>query len=227
MWREVDYQGASACIRPTIRRILSKLSLSCTTAVIVAFVTAAISVHTASSISSLHYRPPLTTASGDFNHVTILAPPAELNTYRSQYFVNKVEWPSYVTAIPAVDLRYAVATRCWPSSRCVRRNKCCETGKRCQLNHSISFNLITRAQQLLRYGRPFGHNRHGPKSGEGLLWGGWVPTGSPSNTIWPGGMSRSLPLYQVASWSIQPFGHNCRNATLLRVGIPLRIIFYP
>jgi len=41
------------------------------------------------------------------------------------------------------------------------------------------------------------------------------------------GLSRSLPLYQVASWSIQPFGHNCRNAMLLRVGIPLRTIFIP
>jgi len=40
------------------------------------------------------------------------------------------------------------------------------------------------------------------------------------------GLGRGLPLYQVASWSIQPFGHNCRNATLLRVGIPLRTIFF-
>jgi len=41
------------------------------------------------------------------------------------------------------------------------------------------------------------------------------------------GLGRSLPLYQVASWSIPSFGHNCRNATLLRVGIPLRTIYYP
>jgi len=40
-------------------------------------------------------------------------------------------------------------------------------------------------------------------------------------------MWRGLPLYQVASWSIQPFGHYCRNATLLRVGIRLRTIFIP
>jgi len=26
------------------------------------------------------------------------------------------------------------------------------------------------------------------------------------------GLNRGLPLYQVASWSIQPFGHNCRCA---------------
>ena len=35
---------------------------------------------------------------------------------------------------------------------------------------------------------------------------GWVP--SPSNTMSPG---PSLPPYQVASWSIQPFGHNRRG----------------
>jgi len=57
----------------------------------------------------------------------------------------------------------------------------------------------------------------------GAAVGGWVPTGSPSNTMWPG--SRGLPLYQVASWSIQTFGHNCRNATLLRIWIRLRTIF--
>jgi len=33
-----------------------------------------------------------------------------------------------------------------------------------------------------------------------------------------------MDLYQVASWSIQPFGYNCRNATLLRVAIRLRTI---
>jgi len=47
--------------------------------------------------------------------------------------------------------------------------------------------------------------------GMGRKWGGaavddWVPTGSPSNTMWPGPRPT---LYQVASWSIQPFGHNC------------------
>jgi len=39
------------------------------------------------------------------------------------------------------------------------------------------------------------------------------------------GLGRGLPLYQVASWSSQPFGHNCGNAMLLCVGIPLRAIF--
>ena len=39
------------------------------------------------------------------------------------------------------------------------------------------------------------------------------------------GLRRGLPLYQVASWFIQPFDLNCRNATLLRVGIRLWTIF--
>ena len=41
------------------------------------------------------------------------------------------------------------------------------------------------------------------------------------------GLGGGLPLYQVASSSIKPFGHNCRNATLLRAGIRLRTIFIP
>ena len=69
-------------------------------------------------------------------------------------------------------------------------------------------------------GRPFGHNRHGPKVGRGCC-GGLGPHLTQS------GLSRGLPLYQVASWSIQPFGHNCRNVTLLHVGIRLRTIYIP
>jgi len=60
-----------------------------------------------------------------------------------------------------------------------------------------------------------GHNRHGRKRG-----GGAVPlsrsTGNPSNTMY--GLRRGLLPYQVASSSIEPFGHNsvgchspCRN----------------
>jgi len=33
-------------------------------------------------------------------------------------------------------------------------------------------------------------------------------TGSPSNTMWPGLRSTSVPRYQVESSSIQPYGHN-------------------
>jgi len=67
-------------------------------------------------------------------------------------------------------------------------------------------------------GRPFGHNRHGPKVGRGCC-GGLGPHLTQCGVGW------GLPLYQVASWSIQPFGHNCRNVTLLRVAIRLRTIF--
>jgi len=50
-----------------------------------------------------------------------------------------------------------------------------------------------------------GHNRHGPKRGG---WGAASlsrSAGNPSNTMWP---VLSLLPYQVASSSIQPFGHN-------------------
>ena len=51
--------------------------------------------------------------------------------------------------------------------------------------------------------QPFGHNRHGPKIG-GLcpFWGELSPH------LTQCGLGRGLPPYQVASWSIQPFGHN-------------------
>ena len=65
--------------------------------------------------------------------------------------------------------------------------------------------------------------------GMGRKWGeAAVGAGSPLGPhLTQCGLGRGLPLYQVASWSIQPFGHNCRNATLLRVGIRLRTIFIP
>jgi len=56
-----------------------------------------------------------------------------------------------------------------------------------------------------------GHSRHGPKVGGGCanFAGG---SGSPSNIMWPGLRSPSVPSgifipYQVASSSIYPFGH--------------------
>jgi len=50
----------------------------------------------------------------------------------------------------------------------------------------------------------FGHNRHGQKSGRcALFLGGiWVPHLTQCR------LGRGLPVYQVASGSIQPFGHN-------------------
>ena len=43
-------------------------------------------------------------------------------------------------------------------------------------------------------GRPFGRNRHRPKVGRGCC-GGWVPTESPYNTLWPGPRPTSLQCY--------------------------------
>ena len=65
--------------------------------------------------------------------------------------------------------------------------------------------------------------------GVGRKWGGAaMGAGSPLGPhLTQCYLGRGLPLYQVASSSIQPFGHNCRNATLLRVGICLRTIFIP
>ena len=61
-----------------------------------------------------------------------------------------------------------------------------------------------------------GHNRHGPKRG------GAVPlsrsAGNPSNTMWPAPRSTSAR-YQVASSSIQPFGHNSVGCHSLRRNI--------
>jgi len=65
--------------------------------------------------------------------------------------------------------------------------------------------------------------------GMGRKWeGATVGAGSPLGPhLTQCGLGRGLPLYQVASASIQPFGHNCRNATLLRVEIRLRTTFIP
>jgi len=52
--------------------------------------------------------------------------------------------------------------------------------------------------------QPFGHSRHGPKSGRLLCPFPWGL--SPHLTQCR--LGRGLPRYQVASWSIQPFGHN-------------------
>jgi len=67
-----------------------------------------------------------------------------------------------------------------------------------------------------RDGRPC-QSRVGRKSG-GLLyvfsWGSWVPHLTQYR------LGRSLPPYQVASWSIQPFGHNTRTLqTVIGVAI--------
>jgi len=56
-------------------------------------------------------------------------------------------------------------------------------------------------------GRPFGHSRRGPKSGELLCpfpWGAW----SPSNTMPLGPRPSTIPSGMPNSCSIQPFGHH-------------------
>jgi len=53
-------------------------------------------------------------------------------------------------------------------------------------------------------GRLFGHNRHVQKNWEGCAPLGWEL--DPHLTQCR--LGRGLPLYQVVSWCIQPFGHN-------------------
>jgi len=54
-------------------------------------------------------------------------------------------------------------------------------------------------------GRPFGPNRHGPKSG-GLLCP--FPWGELGSNLTQCRLGRGLSPYQVASWSVQAYGHN-------------------
>ena len=86
----------------------------------------------------------------------------------------------------------------------------------------ISF-TVAAVQQVLSSswdGRPFGHNRHGPKRGGGSC----VPiggVGSLSNTMWPGSRSTSVPSgILTKTWSIQPFGHS-------RHGLEIRGLLCP
>ena len=44
--------------------------------------------------------------------------------------------------------------------------------------------------------------------------------GSLFNTMWPGPVGRGLPPYQVASWSIQPFGHNRHGPKSAGAAVP-------
>jgi len=65
--------------------------------------------------------------------------------------------------------------------------------------------------------QPFDHNRHGPKIGKAMppFFGGGLKLGWLCSFLgWVGPhltqsrQGRGLPPYQVASYSIQPFGHN-------------------
>jgi len=74
-------------------------------------------------------------------------------------------------------------------------------------------------------GRPFGHNRHGPKNGV------FVPlSGELGPHVTQCGLGGGLPSYQVASWSIQPFVYYCVVCMLrfvTRWGGPGGIEAYP
>jgi len=67
----------------------------------------------------------------------------------------------------------------------------------------------------------------GRKVGRGCCGGGLVPSGSPSNTMCLGPTPTSLPSDILIHPAVDHNCHNCRNATLLRVGIPLQTIFIP
>jgi len=64
-------------------------------------------------------------------------------------------------------------------------------------------------------GRPFGHNRHGPKIGSVPFWGRGA--GSPCNTMWPGPRSTFVPsciLIHPAVWPQQIWAENWGCASL-------------
>jgi len=69
---------------------------------------------------------------------------------------------------------------------------------------------LTRANQLLKWATVWPQETWAEKWG-----GGCCAAGSPLDPqLTQCGLGRGLPVYQVVSWSIQPFSHSCRNATL-------------
>jgi len=58
-----------------------------------------------------------------------------------------------------------------------------------------------------------GHNRYGPKRGDAVPLSRGGGAGSPSNTLWPGPRSTSVPS-TILIWSVQPFGHNRHGAKI-------------
>ena len=66
-------------------------------------------------------------------------------------------------------------------------------------------------------GRPFGHNRHGLKSGELLCLFPWGGAGSPSNTVWPAPRPNSVPcgiLIHPAVWPQWTWAKNWEGAAV-------------
>jgi len=79
-----------------------------------------------------------------------------------------------------------------------------ERGTHCKVQRLSSVSCATRPQQLLRWATVW-PQRHKPKSA-GLLCP--FPWGELGPDLTQCGLGRGLLPYQVASWSIQPFGHN-------------------
>jgi len=85
-----------------------------------------------------------------------------------------------------------------------------------------SFLSPNRVQGLSSYWdeRPFGHNRHGPKSGGAAVS---LSVRAPAPHLTQCRLGRVLPLYQVAPWSIQlcqPCGHNTPTIQTHRTMVP-------
>jgi len=74
--------------------------------------------------------------------------------------------------------------------------------------------LITQVLSCSWDGRPFVHDRHEPGCCAPFGWGELGPH------LIQCGLGRGLPPYQVASWPIQPFGHN-RHGSKSGVAVPL------
>jgi len=68
-------------------------------------------------------------------------------------------------------------------------------------------------------GRPFGHNRHGPKSGGLLCPFPWGRELGPHLTQCR--LGQALPPHEVASWSIQQFHHNRHGLKIGGAAVPL------
>jgi len=95
-------------------------------------------------------------------------------------------------------------------------------GHRESRRHISRLSLLTTNTQELSSGwdgRPFGHNRHGPKSGSCYaLFGG---AGFPSNTMSPGPRPTSIPngiLLHPAVWPQQTWAENLETVPFFRDG---------
>jgi len=74
----------------------------------------------------------------------------------------------------------------------------------------LNFGYVITVGTLCWGGRPFDHNRHGPRSeGSAVPLSGGGELGLHLTQC---GLGRDLPAYQVATWSVQLFGHNTQTS---------------